>query len=101
MENIVSDTCRSYVGKRYTCAEKGCGKGPKREGTISLLFGTSLVLNRLKKSSKKRVQKNMEFDTKGVPKESRNRCQKSSKIKAKTGNGKDQENHQKSCFSEW
>ena len=34
------------------------------------------------------------------PKEDRNRSQKSSKINAKNGNGKDQEHHQKSCFSE-
>ena len=38
---------------------------------------------------------------KGVPKWSQNRCQNSSKINAKTGNEKDQENHQQSCLSEW
>ena len=43
----------------------------------------------------------MEFDAKGVPKWNQNRHQNSSKINAKTGNEKDQENHQKSCFSEW
>ena len=40
-------------------------------------------------SSKKRLPKNMEFDAKGVPKWNRSRCQKSSKINAKTGNEKD------------
>ena len=36
----------------------------------------------------------MELDTKGIPKESRNRCQKSSTINAENGNKKDQGNHQ-------
>jgi hypothetical protein len=57
--------------------------------------------NRFKKSSKKRSPQNMKFDAKGIPKCSQNRCQNSSKINAKTGNEKDQENHQQSCFSEW
>ena len=52
------------------------------------------------KSLKKRSPKNMKFDAKGIPKWRPNRCQNSSKINAKTGNEKDQENYQKSCFSE-
>ena len=48
LEDMVSGTCSSYVGKRYKCAEKGCEKKQKQEGTIGLPFGTSLVQNRSK-----------------------------------------------------
>ena len=34
-EQLVSGTCRCYVSKRYKCAEEGCEKGPKREGTVA------------------------------------------------------------------
>ena len=77
----------------------------KKQAMRSWLLGPSFdqksITNRFNKSSNKRSPKNMEFDAKGVPKGSRNRCQNSSKINAKTCNGKDQENHQTSCFSEW
>ena len=31
LENVVSDTCRSYVSKRYKCVDTGNEKRPKRE----------------------------------------------------------------------
>ena len=64
-------------------------------------FDQTSIKNRFKKSSKQRSPKSMQFDAKALPKASRNRCQKSSTINAKTGNGKEQKNHQQSCFSEW
>ena len=60
-------------------------------------FGSKIDSKNHKKNAH---QKNMEFDAKGIPKWSQKRCQKSSKINAKNDNEKDQENHQKSCFSE-
>ena len=42
----------------------------------------------------------MNFDAKGFPKWSQNRYQNLFKITAKTGNEKNQENHQKSFFAE-
>ena len=69
--------------------------------TFGHIFDHKSIKNRFKKSSRKRSPQNIKFDAKGVPKWSQNRCQKSSKINAKTGNEKDQENHQQSCFSEW
>jgi hypothetical protein len=42
----------------------------------------------------------MNMDAKRLPKWSQNRCQNASKIYAKSGIEKDQENHEKSCFSE-
>ena len=99
-EKVVSGTCTSYNGKRYKCDEKGIEQRviPRR------LFGTIVdqktINNLFKKSSKKRSTKNIAFYVKGIPKWSQNRCQNTSNINAKTGNEKDYENHQKSCFSE-
>ena len=58
------------------------------------------IKNTIENSSKNRSRKNMENNAKRLPKWSRNRCQNSSKINAKTGIEKDQENHENSCFSE-
>ena len=57
-------------------------------------------LNPFKKLSKNQSPKNMKFDAKRLPKWSRNRCQNASRIDARTGIEKDQENHEKSCFTE-
>ena len=82
-------------------------KGPNKEGTIAVNksivgphFDQQSIKIRFKKSPPKRSPQNIKVDTKGVPKWSQNRCQNSSKINAKTSNEKDQENHQKTCFSE-
>ena len=98
---MVSGTCRLYVCARYKCAEKRCEKRVMRSRFLEPIFDHKSINNRFTNSSKKRSPTNMEFYTKGVPKWSHNRYQNSSKINAKTGNGKDQENHQTSCFSEW
>ena len=45
MENLVSDTYGSYVRKRYNCAEEGCEKGQKREGTIAGFLEHFLIEN--------------------------------------------------------
>ena len=42
----------------------------------------------------------MKIDAKRLPKWSQNRCQNASRIDARTGIEKDQENHEKSCFTE-
>jgi hypothetical protein len=64
-------------------------------------FGAKSINKRFKQSSNKRSPQNMEFDAKGITKRNQKRCPNSLKINAKTCNEKDQENHQKSCFSEW
>jgi hypothetical protein len=53
------------------------------------------MTNPLKKLCKNQSPKNMKNEAKTLPKWSRNRCQNSSKINAKTGIEKDQENHEK------
>ena len=58
------------------------------------------VENAIPKNHEKRSPKNMNIDAKKVPKWSQNRCKHSSKISAKTGSGKYEENHGKSCFSD-
>ena len=79
MENVVSGTCMSYVRKRYKCAEEGCEKGQKREGTIVGFLEPFILIESYKTNiqnfMKKRSPKNMEFEAKGVPKWSQNRCQ--------------------------
>jgi hypothetical protein len=42
----------------------------------------------------------MKIDGKRVPKWSQNRWKNASEINAKTGRGKDEENHENSCFSD-
>ena len=69
--------------------------------TFSSIFDQQSIQNRFKISITKRSTTNMEFDAKRFLKWSQNRYQKSSKINVKTGNKKDQENHKRSCFSEW
>jgi len=56
--------------------------------------------NPFKKLYKNPSPKNMKFDAKRLPKWSRNRCKNASRIDARTGIEKDQENHEKSCFTE-
>ena len=100
LEKMVSGTCRSYNGKRYKCAEKGTEKRG------DLIFGSSFdkktIKNLFKKQSLQISSKNMEFDAKGVPNWSQNRCPKSSKINATNDKKKHQEiiTHNKSWFSE-
>ena len=101
---MVSGTCRSYAGKRYKCAETNVWKKDVHGLTLLLLLDPFLI-NNLSKVDAKIHQKNAHQQTlnlmpKGVPKWSQNRCPKSSKNNSKTSNEKDQENHQKSCFSQ-
>ena len=69
-----------------------CGTNRKREQkgvSNPLLFGVMFVNNSIKNaignSFKNQSRKNMKSYTKGLPKRSRNRCQNSSRINAKTG----------------
>ena len=51
------------------------------------------------KKAKNQSRKSMENYGKRLPKWSQNQCQNSSKINAKTGVEKGEENHEKTCFS--
>jgi hypothetical protein len=61
-------------------------------------FGSKSVKIAIGNSSKNRARKNKETNTKELPKWSQNRCQNSSKINAKTGIEKDQENQENHVF---
>jgi len=84
-----------------------CGTGAKKRGKREYrlqFFGSLLasfsIKKTIKKLSKNQSAKNMKFYAKRLPKWSRNRCQNASRIDARTGIEKDQENHEKSCFTE-
>ena len=82
-------------------SRKGSQKGLRIFGILfGSLLGAISMKNTIENSLKNRSRKNMENNAKRLPKWSRNRCQNSSKINAKTGIEKDQENHENSCFSE-
>ena len=86
-------------------ARRGTGKVKMRKsiqkGSVSWHeMGTIFDQNRQKYHPRNHQNKYMEFDTKEVPKWTQDRCQKSSKINAKTDNEKDYEHQQKSCFSD-
>ena len=88
---MVSGTCRSYICKGYKCVENLMRKKMVPPNPTYHVLGPSfdqqsIKKDGFKKSSKKRSTKNI------------NRYQNSSKIKARTGNGKDQGNHQKSSL---
>ena len=82
-----------------------CQEVAKTRGTVPDLLDPFLIKSRLtidqQNHQKNDDPKNTEFDTKGMPTWIQHRCPISSKIIAKTGNEKDHENHQQSCFPEW
>ena len=84
METNVSGTCRSYKGKRYKCAEKGCETKVMHRQSFGAIYDQQSIKNQFKNSSPKKSTDNMEFNAKGIPKWSPNRYQKSSKNNAKT-----------------
>ena len=66
---MVSGTCRSYVDKRYKCAEKGC---EQKEGTIANFLEQFLIRIQSQIDSKKHKkndqQKTSNIMPKGIPK---------------------------------
>ena len=76
-------------------------KGEARATSFGTIFDQNSIKIPSPKATGNQSPQNIEFDAKVVPKWNQNRCPKSSKINAKTGNEKDQENHPKTCFSEW
>ena len=70
-------------------------KGEAQQLFLGTVVDQKSIKSRSHYSTKKRSPKDMEYDAKRVPKWSQNRCQNSSIINAKTGNGKDHGNHQK------
>ena len=79
---MASDTCRSYVNKKYKCAEKGCEKGPKREVTIAGLW-SKMVKKSIQKFIPKTITKKHRIgcqmgpkrDQKSIPKLIETQCQ--------------------------
>ena len=83
-----------------TSVQKKDAKKDEKRVMRTRTFGCQFDAKSIQKTHRNKSPQNMELDTKGVPKENRNRCINSSKTNAKTGNEKHQENHQQSCFSE-
>jgi hypothetical protein len=90
-----------------TFKNTSCGTGAKKRGKgeyrlqfFGSLLGPFSIKKTIKKLYKNRSPKNMKFDAKRLPKWSQNRCQNASRIDARPGIEKDQENHEKSCFTE-
>ena len=63
--------------------------------------GTIVDRNSIQNIIKKQSPQNSEFDAKGVPKWSPDRCQNSSKLDAKTGKETIMKIIKNECFSEW
>ena len=57
LEKVVSGTCRSYVSKRYKCADKGCEKGGYRQTQNIMFLGHSFDQQFDNKSFQKFIKK--------------------------------------------
>jgi hypothetical protein len=79
---------------------KRCEKGSPRKDEMGPFWEPFSIKKVIGKSFKNQSRKALKINAKRLPKWSQNRCQNASKIDARTGIEKDQENHENSCFTE-